>query len=34
MDFARSKFSTLRQKCTYIPRHLLANLARKYGVNE
>jgi len=34
MKSARSKFSTLQQICTYIPGHLVAKLARKYGVDE
>ena len=29
MKSFRSKFSTLRQICTHIPRHLVAKLARK-----
>lgn len=34
MKSARSKFSTLQQICAYIPGHLVAKLARKYGVDE
>lgn len=30
----RSKFSTLQQICSLIPPHLVATLARKYGVEE
>lgn len=30
---ARSKFSTLKQICEYIPGHLVAKLARKHGVD-
>jgi len=34
MKSARSKFSTLQQICAHIPGHLVAKLARKYGVDE
>ena len=34
MKSARSKFSTLNQICQYIPGHLVAELARKHGVDE
>jgi len=34
MKSARSKFSTLKQICTYIPGHLVANLARSHGIDK
>lgn len=34
MKPARSKFSTLKQICTYIPGHLVTKLARAHGVDE
>ena len=33
MASARSKFSTLKQICTYMPAHLVSKLAREYGVD-
>lgn len=33
MASARSKFSTLKQICEYIPGHLVSKLAREYGVD-
>ena len=34
MKSTRSKFSTLKQICTYIPGHLVTKLARAHGVDE
>ena len=34
MKSARSKFSTLKQICTYIPGHLVAKLARSHGIDK
>lgn len=34
MKSARSQFSTLQQVCQHIPGHLVAKLARQYGVDE
>ena len=34
MKSARSKFSTLKQICTYIPGHLVAKLARSQGIDK
>ena len=34
MKSVRSKFSALKQICTYIPGHLVANLARSHGIDK
>jgi len=34
MKSTRSKFSTLKQICTYIPGHMVAKLARTHGVDK